>query len=71
MKKVFKKVGNFLFENKRNIGIVLYFGARLIFPDYVKDNPEVLYITDALLGTGLAHNIYKNGKLQKQDGKRN
>lgn len=50
-------------KNKRNIGIFLYFTARLVFPDYIKDNPEYLYVVDALLGTGLAHNVYsKNNK---------
>lgn len=69
MKKLLKKIGTglkkagvFLYKNKRNFGIVLYFGARFIFPDYIKDNPDTIYLVDALLGTGIAHNIYNNYK---------
>ena len=65
MKKIFKgikRIGNFLYENKRNAGIVLYFAARFIFPDFVEDNGgSIMYVTDALLGTGLVHNAI-NGK---------
>lgn len=59
MKKI-KHLGRLLLNNKRNIGILLYFTARLFFPQYINDNPQVMYIIDILFGTGLAHNFKNN-----------
>ena len=58
LKRIINKIGKFIWHNKRNAGILAYYTARVLFPDFVQEYGfDLMYISDILLGTGFAHNV--------------